>query len=53
MSVEHKKSELMDDVFQSKPGSGNYKIFPFSIKHYGKINHKIIYEFNVEQPKPG
>lgn len=53
MSVEHKKSELMDEDFQSKPGYNNYKIFPFSIKHYGKINHKIIYEFNVEQSEPG
>lgn len=53
MNVEHKKSELMDDTFQSKPGHNNYQIFPFSIKHYGKTNHRLIYEFNVEQTEPG
>lgn len=53
MSIDHKKIELIDNVFQSKPGHTNYQIFSFSLSHYGKTNHRVIYEFNVEQPEPG
>ena len=52
MPLEHKKSELMDDTFQSKPGHTNYQIFSFPIKHQGKTNHRVIYEFEVDQPDP-
>ena len=51
MSVNHKKSELFNDFFKVEPGYQNHKTFSFDIKHDGKINHEIIYQFSVEQPK--
>lgn len=49
MSVSHKKAELFNDFFKAEPGHRNHKIFSFDIKHDGKINHKIIYQFSVDQ----
>ena len=49
MTGNHKKIELFNDFFKAEAGHQNHKIFSFDIKHDGKINHKIIYQFSVDQ----
>lgn len=52
MTTNHKKVELFDEVIQVKPGMQNFETRSFDLQHIGKANHKINYEFSVEQPDP-
>jgi len=52
MTTNHKKVELFDEVIQVKSGMQNFETVSFNLQHIGKTNHKIKYEFSVEQPNP-